>query len=248
MPAICEANVFVVPLSVNEAQYADYERLLNGEERARADRFLLPELRRRFVACRGRLRSLLAEATASSASELRFVYQQWGKPTLPRPRQRAELHFNVSHSQEWALIALAQSPLGVDFEFAQERLNPRALAAQILSPEERPAWDGLPPSDRALATLPLWVCKEALLKALGLGIAEGLQQVSFPLPLPREGAFAPRAIDASLQLHLEDDGSCRTNHWIDSRAWRVQFLDILPDSHAALCTSAAIRQVNVIRL
>lgn len=242
IPELNQARVYSVPLNVSDSQYADCESSLNAEELARANRFVHADVRRRFVVCRGTLRSVLAQMVGCTPSAVTFRYEQWGKPQLAKPRV-PNLHFNVSHSGEWALIAIAQSPLGVDVEVINSRITYRAIAAQILSPGEQQSWEQLSSAHREEATLKLWVCKEALLKAMGLGIAEGLKQVTLPLPLNDHGEFAPLAIDGNLQMHLEDDGSCRTNHWIDSAAWRLRLLPLIPDSYAALCTARPIDTV-----
>ncbi len=243
-PESNEVQLFVVPLAVSNLEMTGCEKLLNAEELARANRFMHADVRRRFVVCRGMLRRVMATAVSLQPEQIKFHYEQWGKPRLER-RSRPEVHFNVAHSDEWALIALAQSPVGVDVEVLNERINYRAIASQILTSCESQAWDQLVGSDREMATMQLWVCKEALLKAMGLGIAEGLKQVSFPLPIPEESDFAPVHIDGQLQMHLEDDGSCRTNHWIDASAWRLRMLRLIPNSFAAICMSHTISTVTI---
>jgi 4'-phosphopantetheinyl transferase len=247
-PASHEAIVFSFSLDAPENEYVALEKTLNAEEIARADRFLLPQLRWRYVVCRGRLRKIIGAALGLPPAEVNFQYEQWGKPKLAGAAFPA-LHFNVSHSQGWGLIALARTSLGVDLEIPNDRINYRAIVSQVLSPQERQAWDRLPGRTRDEAVMQLWVCKESLLKAMGLGIAEGLQQVSFPLPLPLEHEFAPERIDPSLQLHLDDDGSCRSNHWIDANAWRMRMLPAAPaNSFAAICTSPTVKIITMVDL
>ena len=240
-----EVKLFVVPLDVSAGDYAACEHTLNAEELARANRFVFADVRRRFVVCRGQLRTVLAQALNQHPSELKFRYEQWGKPRLVRSVE-PHIHFNVSHSSEWALIALAQSPLGVDLEVLNDRISYRAIASQILTGRETQLWNQVPLPERAAATMQLWVCKEPLLKAMGLGIAEGLQQVSFPVPIPREVAFAPTHIDGQLQMHVDDDGSCRANHWIDATSWQLRMLDLIPNSYAAICTPCSIDRLTVL--
>lgn len=244
LPDTNEVRLFVVALDVPQHDYAASESTLNAEELARANRFLHADVRRRFVVCRGKLRRVLAHALAQQPTDLSFRYEQWGKPRLV-DGGLPQLHFNVSHSGEWAFIALARSPVGVDVEVLNDRINYRAIASQILTTREAQVWDHLPMADRARVTMQLWVCKEALLKAMGMGIAEGLQQVSFPLPIPEEAAFTPIHIDGQLQMHVEDDGSCRTNHWIDAASWRLQMLDLIPHSYAAICTPHSIDKLTL---
>ena len=244
LPDMNEVRLFLVPLTVHQSDYAECEQTLSADELARANRFVHADVRRRFVVCRGNLRRVLADALSQPPGDLKFRYQQWGKPQLISG-VGPDVHFNVSHSGEWAFLALARSPVGVDVEVINDRINYRAIASQILTARETQAWERLSLAEREVATMQLWVCKEALLKAMGLGIAEGLQQVSVPLPIPQGVAFAPAHIDGQLQMHVEDDGSCRTNHWIDAASWRLRMLELIPGSFAAICTPCTIDRLTI---
>ncbi len=237
-----EAHLFSFSLAASEQQVAQAERVLNAEELARANRFVHADVRRRFIVCRSSLRHLLARELRIEAAAVGFRYEQWGKPQLQKPD--ADLQFNVSHSGDWGAIVLARVAIGVDLELLNDRFEYRGIASQILTSPERLAWEKVETTARAIETLRLWVCKEALLKAMGLGIAEGLQQVSFPIPLPSHGeVFSPESISGALQMHLEDDGTCSRNHWIDSRAWRLQLLDVIPNCYMAVCLPAGVQLV-----
>ncbi len=244
LPRANEVHVFAIELDDSANELVVCEKLLNAEELARANRFLHHDVRRRFVICRGRLRQILASYAIGAACEIEFRYDKWGKPHLRRS-PIGDVHFNVSHSGEWALIAVARSPVGIDLEVPNERISYRAIAPQILSTSEKRAWDAMPASERGAATMQLWVCKEALLKALGLGIADGLLKVCFALPIPRHTSFSPASIAADLQMHLEDEGSCRSVHWIDASTWRMQMLDIIPDCYAVLCTMPNVSSIKI---
>lgn len=241
---IDEVQVWGIPLGENAPLYADCESFLARDEIVRADRFVTDELRRRFVICRGQLRRLIATTIGTTPDAVHFRYGQWGKPQLASSSSQP-LFFNVSHSGDWAMIALALSPVGVDLEIPNDRITPRSIASQIVNEDERLAWDQLPARTHDLLTMQLWVCKEAILKALGLGIAEGLHKISFALPIPENVAFSPNHIDPSLQLHFDDDGSCRTNSWTDPHTWRVQLLDRVPEYAVPGCLCALATQRHI---
>lgn len=243
LPRLNEVVVWSVELRASAAQLQQYTSWLSPDELARANRFLFPDIRERFIVCRAALREILGRILGQPPQQVQFRYEKWGKPllngTLPDP-----LYFNLSHSAELALIGISQHPLGIDVEVPHDRVNLKAIVSQILSPQEAIAWEQLPQRQRNSLTLPLWVCKEALLKAMGLGIAEGLKRISFPLPLPTGQAFHPLAIDAALQLHLDDDGSCRTNRWTDRDAWQLRLLEQPPGCEAALATSPGVTELD----
>ncbi|MEZ6135629.1 MAG: 4'-phosphopantetheinyl transferase superfamily protein [Pirellulaceae bacterium] len=252
-PQYDEVRLYIVDLRVDASDYLRLRNSLSTDETHRADRFLIEDVRRRFVVCRGVLREILAGMTDSQAGKIRFRYEQWGKPQLasaaqpPRvPVEQVALHFNVSHSADTALIAVATSPVGVDLEVLDARapINFRAIASQVVSPIEEASWQVLKASERDEQLMRLWVCKEALLKAMGLGIAEGLKQVSFPLPITSSQRFMPRHIDAALQLHVDDDGTCSTNSWTDALTWRMQVLEIAPNTVAATATQRGVNKLT----
>jgi phosphopantetheinyl transferase len=242
-PQLSEALLINVPLLATPDEIRHFESTLSRDELARSNRFVFPELRTRFIKCRGALRAILGGLCKCPASDIQFRYEQWGKPQLQS--QNSLLHFNVSHSADQALIAIANSTIGVDLELPTRKVNYSAIASQVLSNIEKTAWDELPVRERETTIMQLWVCKEALLKAMGLGIAEGLTQVSFTLPISIAGSFRPAKIDAALQLHIDDDGTCGSNHWIDTKAWQMRMVDTNPDGFAALAMSTAIKHVSV---
>ena len=242
-----EGQIWIVPLCTTDAEYAHCDQLLARDELARADRFVTAELRRRFVVCRGTLRQLLGMTLDVPPQEIQFRYEQWGKPQLQDTTSSTAshaLHFNVSHSADWALVGLACAPLGVDIEVPNARINYRAIASQVLSPSEKLVWDGMSAKERELAIMRLWVCKESILKAMGLGIAEGLTKISFALPFA-SSEFAAIHIDPSLQLHLDDDGSCRMTSWTDPETWRVQLVEAVEGANVAITTMRQIRRLSL---
>lgn len=243
-PALDEVLVLVVPLSARDSEVLQCEQLLSRDELLRANRFALPAVRRRFVVCRARLRQWLGKVLDNTPQQLRFAYGKWGKPELavsPVPG----LEFSVSHSGDWGVIAVARVAVGIDLEIAERPFDYRSIATQVLSPSELPCFEQLPVTTRDQEMLRLWVCKEAILKAMGLGVAEGLRQVSLPIPLPEETEFEPLAIDPNLQMHVDEDGSCRRVHWTDAQSWRLRLLSLLPGSQAALAVPAGVRHLRM---
>jgi 4'-phosphopantetheinyl transferase len=234
--------VFRLNLALNEVSLARRRTLLSKDELAKADRFIVPQPRIQYIACRSALRILLASQLGCQPAEVCFEYQRLGKPQIVIGKirnsdQANSLHFNVSHSGQWGLIALSQAPVGIDLEKLQPRINARSLMSQVVSELEKSQWQALGNSQHAEQIIRLWVCKEALLKALGLGIAECLQQVSFQLPIPSSQSFAPSRIDPGVQLHLEESADCRRNSWLVPNQWQVHPLSIDPDYFAAVVTS-----------
>lgn len=161
---------------------------LSPEERARHAALRHPGDQLRYAATRTALRCLLARRLQCEPASLCLVSGAHGKPALAMVGAPA---FNVSHAGDHAWIAIADrdadrdagvgAEVGVDIERIDATLTQAALrnmAAHCLTAREC-AWLEAQPADawpRAFFTL--WTAKEALLKALGIGIADHLQHVS----------------------------------------------------------------------
>ncbi|NIF52005.1 4'-phosphopantetheinyl transferase superfamily protein [Burkholderia sp. Ax-1724] len=148
--------------------------VLSADERAKAARFQRHEDTLRHAATRVVLRRLLAERTGVAAAELRFERDAAGRPRLV-PAQEPQPDFNVSHSGRHALIAIAaRGRVGVDIEVARTDMNWQALVPAVFAPGDEACVAALPVEQRGDAFFSVWTAKEALLKALGVGIGDGM--------------------------------------------------------------------------
>lgn len=135
----------------------------------RAARFRFERDRRRYLAARFALRSVLAEALGEALHAIKLGEDAQGKPHLVTPG--LAMHFNVSHSDGVALIVLsAASPVGVDVEVVRKFDDADGLATDCLDPSELFDWKRMDPKSRDRRFLDLWTRKEALLKAIGEGL------------------------------------------------------------------------------
>jgi 4'-phosphopantetheinyl transferase len=88
---------------------------LPSSERLRAAQIARPRARRRWVAARWALRSVLARYLGEQPSEVELCLGERGKPMLADPV--STLRFNLSHSGELALIAISDGrEVGVDVQ------------------------------------------------------------------------------------------------------------------------------------
>jgi 4'-phosphopantetheinyl transferase len=128
------------------------------------------------------LRDLLAPYLQIDARALLFERDPHGKPFLARLPATAALQFNLSHTGAALLVGISRSQaLGVDLETVQRTRPWTDLAQRYFAADESSALAALPPEQQTQAFLDLWSCKEAVLKALGRGIAFGLHRLSFAL-------------------------------------------------------------------
>ncbi len=156
---------------------AELAATLAAEERERAARFRFPEHRDRFIAGRGLLRVLLAAYLDRPAAALRFEQGPHGKPALAGEEAGAGLHFNLSHGGGRALYAVARREVGVDLECLDRTVSCSAIAERICTPREWEMFQALPAERVQDAFFACWTRKEAIAKALGGGLASGLQNL-----------------------------------------------------------------------
>src|SRR5262245_32762632 len=110
-----EVHVWRATLAWPGAAIEQLKQCLSADERDRMARVRLEEDRLRCLICRGVLRLLLVHYLDLEPQELRFESAAAGKPHLASDQRR--LQFNVAHSGEYVLIAVADGhAVGIDVE------------------------------------------------------------------------------------------------------------------------------------
>ncbi len=170
---------------------------LQDDELARAARYKFDRHRRRFIACRGQVRRILANYLGTDANQLSFQYGPKGKPMLAAPWGDSGIEYNVSHSLELALCAVVLNrELGVDVEHLRTPYDFEGIAAQFFAAEEVAVLRELSDQARLAAFFACWTRKEAVLKAVGAGLSIPLNKVVVSLG-PQEPAAVVKFLDAS---------------------------------------------------
>ncbi|PPS45742.1 4'-phosphopantetheinyl transferase superfamily protein [Chroococcidiopsis sp. TS-821] len=166
-----EVHVWRVALDVDATIVHHLFSTLCATEQQRAERFYLQLHRDRFIVGRGVLRQILANYLQIHPSEINFSYNAYGKPSVV-VADAEPLRFNLSHSQELALIAVTQnSNVGVDLEFMRNDFPCQEIAAKFFSPTEVAVLRSLPPNLQTTAFFTCWTRKEAFIKATGKGLS-----------------------------------------------------------------------------
>ncbi|MEE2728859.1 MAG: 4'-phosphopantetheinyl transferase superfamily protein [Candidatus Latescibacterota bacterium] len=172
-------HIWYVDLSAADTCVPTPESVLSLDERARAARVVQGENRRRFVVSRAVLRCLLSQYAEVAPEQLRFDYGPHGKPELASTGLAPGLGFNMSHSGDVILYAVARGrSIGIDVEHERPRSNFMRIAERFFSVEEYEALHAFPDRDRPSAFFRCWTRKEAYVKARGDGIAAGLDTFS----------------------------------------------------------------------
>lgn len=167
MPVAAE-EVRVWQVSVAANPHPDLGALA-PEELERARRMRHPEREHAFLVGRAALRSVLAHELGEPPTAMHFSTGPHGKPFLDPARS---LHFNLSHSGDVVLVAVADGrEVGVDVERIKPHVDHGALARRFFSPLENRHLAAVDSASRRATFFALWTCKEALLKAWGVGLS-----------------------------------------------------------------------------
>ncbi len=159
-----------IDLEIDVQTRAEYYDLLSPDECDRAARLLNLQHQNDFIAARGALRSKLAQYTNCSPQALQFRYGDFGKPQLI---DYPNLQFNLAHSNGRALIVVSETAVvGVDLEKVRSVPKLLALAKRFFKSSEYETILALPESLQSEQFFAYWTCKEAYLKAIGVGLSQ----------------------------------------------------------------------------
>lgn len=202
--------VIHVDLIPHQEREAEAFAQLDGNERSRWQRFQSPAAQRRYGLCRAALRAALCRQIGCPNESLAFKAAEHGKPFALVDGLPASISFNVSHSGNHGLIAVApRGRLGVDVEERAPRRNLENLIEGVFSPRERAELESLDGCQQLHMFFRFWTIKEALVKAHGKGLSMEVAELEIPEDMRRGAA---RSIGRFAQIPdtswcLEDIGS-----------------------------------------
>lgn len=154
------------------------------------------------------LRRLLSRFTGLVPESVPLEKNRWGKPLLP---ESFGLWFNLSHSGDRWIAAVAPFPVGIDIEADHPRKDPVPLARRFLLPEEAAAVAASPPGEQTSAFLRIWTKKEAFLKGCGMGLHLPLRSFCFVRLKPGHWELIARPEPSTppwfVRAWREEDGS-----------------------------------------
>jgi 4'-phosphopantetheinyl transferase len=195
-PAIWPNEVHVWKIYLKTPGLCDNREILSTDERVRASRFRFHTDSDRFIAARSSLRIVLARYLRTRPAGIEFGVNSFGKPHLTGSRDELGLRFNLSHSHDMALLAVARNrDVGVDVEFRRADFATDEIAQRFFSRSEQNQLRATAPEKKTEAFFNCWTRKEAYIKARGEGL-------SFPLD-QFDVSFAPDAPPALLGNRLD---------------------------------------------
>ena len=165
-------------MNVSDVSAESALSLLSEEERERAADFVFERDRVRYIFSHGFLRQVLGLYLGIDPQSIPFQFGSNGRPEISSKNHCGEVRFNLSHSGDIALLGVtAHRTIGVDVERVRELRHVGDIANSFFLPEERLFLAGLSDAERLKQFHILWVRKEAVVKAWGVGIFSGLMDL-----------------------------------------------------------------------
>lgn len=153
-----------------------FKDILSEEEKQRAVRLRFSEYRNKFINARSCLRKILGNYLKTHPKEIVFECNEYGKPAIPAESNPDEIKFNLTHSRNLALCAVAKKiDVGIDVEFVRHVMRPDRILERFFSENERELYNSRPETMKIRAFFKLWTIKEAYSKALGTGFTSRLK-------------------------------------------------------------------------
>jgi 4'-phosphopantetheinyl transferase len=173
-------HVFLYQISLFNSK--DLVEYLPEDEGHRADRLRIEQKREQFVITRSLLRLLLSSNLGKEPRDIVFSYEKQGKPVVKDYINRVPIEFNISHSGDYALIAMTlENKVGVDIEEVNPDIDYKSLSNRFFSEKERNDLINLDEKQQCDAFYRIWARKESFIKATGQGISFGLDKFSVPI-------------------------------------------------------------------
>lgn len=145
---------------------------LSDSERNRSERYHFKKDQNRFIICRIILKHILAEHINEDITKIIIDIDSHKKHYLPL---HPSVFFNISHTANYALIAIANSAIGVDIEYINTDFNYPEILSNIFSKNEME--DLNMSRNKHLTFYKFWTRKEAIVKAIGKGIDDHLKHI-----------------------------------------------------------------------
>jgi 4'-phosphopantetheinyl transferase len=204
-----------------------YWEKLSKDEKIYADQFYFATDRIRYIVARGGLRSILSKYNRLSPQSLQFQYSEHGKPSLLEEQNQEAIHFNLSHSKDCVVYAVVRNTtVGVDVEYYNSNFQWEELISTYFVEQECNRAKEIPLNKKNEYFYSLWTVKEALVKALEIGLLCDLKQFRVDLDLKKN--------DCTVHFLREKDSP-------PSLQWTLQLFKPSPHYCAAFATHPVVK-------
>lgn len=190
---------------------------LSSTETEELNRISNSVAQRQFIISRAGIRLIVARYFRNSPEKVEICRSVEGKPWIAGKRG---LEFSLSHSKGDVFAAFGCMPLGLDMEHKSRRVDALGLARRYYTEPEFLGLEAIPDAgERSAQFMRYWVCKEAMVKLAGEGLAHGLAHAV----VTPDGRGFYRGVEVSL-LEFETEehfGAVAAFQNFDVKGWFV---------------------------
>ncbi|WP_374950230.1 4'-phosphopantetheinyl transferase family protein [Mucilaginibacter sp.] len=173
IPQSNQVDVWRAQISSNIELIPTLSATFTAGEIVRGSKYYRESDRQRFAVSRGALRFILSRYLNIHPSEIEFSQTGEKKPYIAN--DDTGLQFNLSHSGDWVLLAIAKQHVGTDIEYLDPDFHFDDIIPEHFSEKEAIS---INTSDKIANFYKFWTRKEAFLKATGQGLGEHLKVTS----------------------------------------------------------------------
>ena len=159
-------DVWKATSDLNPTLVDSFKSMLTGDEIDRANRFYQHKDCNRFITSRVALRTILGKYLNIAPEAVEFASGINKKPFIKNATQK-NLKYNLSHSGDAILLAVADSEIGADVEFINHNFGYREVLTDNFSPGEV---NYITETESIHRFFKLWTRKEAITKATAQGL------------------------------------------------------------------------------
>lgn len=145
--------------------------LIEEEDRKQILRYQFWQDRQRSLLGHLLSRYAIIQEYALTNKEIQIRRHAYGKPYI---KDYSQIHYNISHSGEWVVVAIGRSPIGIDVENRREDWD--LIGERVFSESEK-YWSQNSYKRKTI----LWTIKEAYVKYLGIGLSKSLNSFSIDI-------------------------------------------------------------------
>ena len=221
-----ELHIWRTRISDNTKYLNDYWNLLNRHEKNQAKSFYFIQDRHRYIITRAVIRKLL-EGYLRNIQSKNILFQQteYGKPYLCHSINSSNIKFNLSHSKDCIVYAFAKDiDIGIDIEYVNKDLIIDDIVEHCCSEQEQIELQKLLNDNKYAHFYKLWVIKEALVKAIGLGLSFDLSRIHINIA------------NNKLITAINVTNSCKLH-------WTLEMFYIYNDYYTAFVTEYPVKRV-----
>jgi len=176
----CSIDIWYIDTNKFLGNLEYMKSISSKNEISKSNKFQTADLRNRYTICRGILRILIGKYLNIHPSDIKFSYNDCGKPSVLNVPTNSPFGINVSHSENYCAIAISNHEnTGIDIEKINVIKNVHKIANRYFGKEESIFIKSNLSINTFTKFYKIWTRKEAFYKAIGVGIL-AIEEKGYP--------------------------------------------------------------------